>query len=373
MNKDKIKVYILEHLLVVILFFALFASNIINRVVLSMIMLAYMLLVIFALKKRKIMSINKRQVTIMLSILAIIYITALYLMGLYFGYAQATVKFGWWSFLRYVLPITSLIVTSEIIRYVFLSQTVKWSKFLTFISMVLIDLMIHVTIFNISTVDDLLSIVGFVLFASFSCNMLYNYISERYGFEAVIIYRMFTTLYTYIIPIVPDIYLFFQSFLRMLYPYIIYLTLEATYSKVNFAVPRKDKRKSVINTSVLIILATLIIMLVSCRFKYGVLVIGSGSMTGTINKGDAIIFEAYTEKQKVEKGHVIIFEKDNYKIVHRVIDIRNVNGEIRYFTKGDANSRVDEGYVTAKQIKGITKFKIQYIGYPTIWVRDIFS
>ena len=52
---------------------------------------------------------------------------------------------------------------------------------------------------------------------------------------------------------------------------------------------------------------------------------------------------------------------------------KNVNGEYRYFTKGDANKEIDPGYVTKKDIVGVTKFKIKYLGYPTLWVQDIFS
>jgi signal peptidase len=110
----------------------------------------------------------------------------------------------------------------------------------------------------------------------------------------------------------------------------------------------------------------------SCKFKYGMLVIASGSMTGTINRGDAIIFEDY-EGQTISTGEVIIFEKDNMNVVHRVIDMKLVNGEYRYYTKGDANQHADEGYITNNEIVGISKFRVIHIGYPTIWLRDIFK
>ena len=114
-------------------------------------------------------------------------------------------------------------------------------------------------------------------------------------------------------------------------------------------------------------------MLISCQFKYGILVIGSGSMTGAINKGDAIFFVQYDSKEKIEIGQVIIFNREGMQIVHRVVDIKNINGETRYTTKGDANQENDDGYITNEDITGICKFRIAYIGYPTIWIRDMFS
>ena len=68
-------------------------------------------------------------------------------------------------------------------------------------------------------------------------------------------------------------------------------------------------------------------MLISCNFRYGMLVIGSESMTGEINKGDAVVFEAY-EKQKIHEGNVIIFEDGDRRVVHLVVDIKLVNDHI---------------------------------------------
>ena len=91
------------------------------------------------------------------------------------------------------------------------------------------------------------------------------------------------------------------------------------------------------------IIVLVIIMLVSCKFRYGALVIGSGSMTGTINKGDVIVYEdisvakKYRNQIKIPKEDIIVFIKNDKRIVHRVIDKRIVRGKEVYYTKGDAN------------------------------------
>ena len=43
-------------------------------------------------------------------------------------------------------------------------------------------------------------------------------------------------------------------------------------------------------------------MLISCKFKFGVLVIGSGSMTGTINKGDIVLYETYGKNDELKNS-----------------------------------------------------------------------
>lgn len=372
MKKDKFMVYALEVLLILILVFALLVSNIFTRVGLAIVLTVYMLVVYNLLKKRSILSIYHTQVMLLMLGFSVIYLIGFYLMGIYFGFYKALITFNFRTLCFYIIPIAMTIISSEVIRSVFLSQKAKFSKTLTFISMVLVDLIVYTNVYDITTLNGFLTIVGFILFASMVCNLLYNYICSRFGYKPVILYRLITVLYVYFIPIIPDVYMFFRSFLRMLYPYIIYLVLENTYSKSNLAVAYKDKRKSIITMTVMIIITALFTMLISCKFRFGVLVIGSGSMTGALNKGDAVIFESYKE-QEIEVGEVLIFDKNGIRTVHRVIEIKRVNDENRYFTKGDANLNIDEGYITDKQVVGISKLRIKYIGYPSIWVRDIFS
>lgn len=381
MKKNKFKVYILELLFIFVLIFTLLAPNIITRNVLMYIILIYMIFICLLLKRRKSTSIYKKQVTILMIIFALIYLGVFYLMGLFFGFEKAKITLSIWTVFRFIIPFTIIIISTEIIRKVFLSQDVKIrvkskqidpSLILTYIAVVLVDLVIYTGVYDLNNLNDFLKGVGFVLFASLSCNLLYNYIAIRYDIKGIIIYRLITTLFIYIIPITPDVYIFFQSFLRMLYPYLIYIVLDRLYSKNDFIIAYNEKRKEVIGNASLLVIMTLLIMLISCKFQYGILVIGSRSMTGTIDKGDAIIFKKY-DGQKIYEGQVIIFDYDGIQTVHRVDKITVVNDEIRYYTKGDANKKRDDNYITKDKIYGLVKFKVKYIGHPTLWIRELFS
>lgn len=372
MKKDKIKIIFLNLILLTVLLFALFISNMFTRIALAVFLFGYAILMYNLIKKRPILSIYHRQVKWLLLLLSALYLIVFYVMGFYFGYYVSSVKFSLWGIINYIIPITVIICASEVIRYVCISQKSRLSKFMVFVSMVLVDLLVYTNMNSVATLDGFLMVVGFSLFSSLACNMLYNYISVRYGYKPIIIYRLVTSLYVYIIPIIPNVYIFFRSFLRMIYPYIIYLILENGYSKTSFVIPYKDKRKNIISTSVVFIALTLLIMLISCNFRFGILVIGSESMTGAINKGDTVVFESYKHHNHIIDGDVIIFEDGEKRVVHRVVDSKLVNGEMRYYTKGDSNEEMDSGYVTNDKIVGVSLFKIQYIGWPTIWLRDIF-
>lgn len=372
MKKDKIIIYIFEFILFLTLIFALFVSNISGNIVLAIFLTIYTIVLKNMLKKRNTISIYQKQVILFMLGFAIAYLILFYIMGFYFGYYENPIKLSFRSLINHIIPVGIIIITSEIIRKILLSQKIKFSKIITFVCMVLIDLIIYTKVYDFTSYDDFLTILGLIFFASVSCNLLYNYISIRFGDKPIIIYRLITILYVYLIPIIPDVLVFFRAILRMLYPYIIYLVLEYSYSKSNFAIAYKDKKKNIIQNTIWISLMLVLVMLISCKFSYGIIVIGSGSMTGTINVGDVILYESY-DKQDIYKDDIIVFYKDNVQTIHRVVEVINSNGEFRYYTKGDANTEMDNGYITSKDITGISKLKIKYIGYPSIWIRDLFN
>ena len=372
MNRDKIKLYVLEILLLLVLFLALFVSNIFNRTVLAILLFVFAIITRIFIKRKKAASIYKKQVAWLMFGFSIIYIVVFYLLGLYFGYYRAPTTFGIATVIKFILPLATIIFSSELIRKTIIAQDSKLSKVLISISMILIDLIVYSGVYDITNMDDMLTVLGFIFFASIACNLLYNYITVRYSSTGVIIYRMITVLYVYLIPYIPDVFLFFRTFLRMLYPYIMYVVLEYTNSKTNYASQYKDRKKNTIWSSISLVITSIIIALISCQFRWGILVIGSGSMTGTIDKGDAVLFEKY-DGEPIQVGQIIVFDYNGIQTIHRVIEIKRKDGELIYFTKGDFNKELDDGYITSKKIIGLIRLKIKYIGRPTLWFRSLFE
>ncbi len=382
MITEKTKMYFLEIILLAFSFFTLFASYINTRWLLAIFLIIFVIASTFLMSKKKAKSIYSKQVTFLMLIFAVLYLGIFYLLGLYFGFQKSKYIFGIKSIYRFIIPTIIVIICSEDIRHKFLLRDgefhilkykINLSQTFIYMAMVLIDTAIYVNIYVLSSLDDYLMAIGFVLFAALSNNLLFNYISSRFGSNPNIVFRLLTVLYIYFIPVIPSVFLFFRTFLRMLYPFIIYLVLEWTYAKTNFAVSTSDKRKNVFWTFLLMISITLVIMLISCQFRFGIIVIGSESMTGTINVGDAVIFEKYDLHQKIENGQIVIFEYNGIKTIHRVVEIRIINGETRYYTKGDANKEYDSEYRLPEDIDGLVKLRIKYIGKPTIWIRSLFD
>jgi len=101
------------------------------------------------------------------------------------------------------------------------------------------------------------------------------------------------------------------------------------------------------------------------------------SFTSGFNKGDLMVLFG-TKPEKVKIGEVIVFMAGRPDpIIHRVVDIKNVNGTYIFQTKGDKNSGqivtswLDETNVKQSSIVGKAVFRIPYLGWVKIVAVDI--
>lgn len=373
MKRDKVKIYILELILIAILFFFLTSIELLNnRIILAVILCVYAILVKYLIRKPIQLNSKTKRITKLIIITAILYVGIYYTFGIYTGFFNATHKFGINTLIKYILPITATIISSEYMRYKFISVENKLSKVFNYIIGVLVDITIYYNLYNFSSLDQLLLSIGYLIFASLASNLLYNYISKRFGYKPVIYYKLITVLYIYIIPITPDVYIFFKSFFRMLYPLLVYYIVEDNL--FDNKDDRIDKKNNKVNIVSMVSFGVMVIfiMLISCQFRYGALVIGSGSMSGTIEKGDVVVYDNKTTDD-INIGDVIVFDNGQMIVVHRVIDISSINDGIVYYTKGDNNQNKDEGYVKEDKIYGKVVYTVPKLGLSTIYLHDIFT
>lgn len=96
-------------------------------------------------------------------------------------------------------------------------------------------------------------------------------------------------------------------------------------------------------------------------FGWKPFIVLSGSMESEIFPGDlAIVKDIGTEELKV--NDVIAFRSEDIVVTHRIVEIKNENGAIKYKTKGDNNNSQDVGDVLPEQVEGLYKFKISKMG-----------
>ena len=347
-----------------------------GRIVAAILLLPAAVLIPVYIKKRSIPSIHKNQILLIMTVIALVVVMIYYLTGLKFGFFRNPYGLSVSNFFKFFLPISAIIVCTEIIRFVFMAQKDKFTGALCYLSCVMADMLICSNIPSVTSFNRFMDLVAGALFPAFLSNLLFNYLSKRYGIYPNLVFRIITTLYAYTLPLKSGIEDPLVNFFKLLLPIAIFLFIDALYEKKRRYALGNTSRFVKITSGIVTALALVImagtVMLVSNQFYYGSLVIATESMTGELNKGDVVIFESY-EDQAVKEGQVIVFEKYNTMIVHRVVDIEIINGYTRYYTKGDANENNDAGFITDADIVGLADQKLPFLGYPTLWVRSLFK
>lgn len=371
MTKDRKILMSISISVLAILFLALFVPTASSRVVAAIVLVPAALAVWFIIKKRSILSINKRQVLILMTVIGALWVMILYLTGIHFGFARSATPLSGQVTLLYIVPVTLGIISIEIIRSVLRAQSDKAVDVICYFIGVVADVLMASSLSSITSFNRFMDLVGLTLLPAVIANLLYNFISKRFGFFPVISYRLIVALYPFFIPIVPSTPDALVSFGNMLLPIIIFTFISALFEKKRVS-HKKTSLISYISIGVASLVMISIVMIISCSFSIGALVIGSGSMSDELNTGDVAIYEKY-EDQVIQVGDILVFAKGNSRIIHRVVDIEYTENGAHYFTKGDANEDVDFGFITDGDIIGVVSFKIAYMGYPSVWLRSLFA
>ena len=347
-----------------------------GRIVAAFLLLPAAVLIPIFIKKRNILSINKNQVLLILTVIALLYVMACYLTGLKFGFYKNPYGLNLNNFFRFFLPIAAIITFSEVIRYVLMAQNDRLASVFCYLSCVIADMLICSNLPAITSMARFMDLIAGAFFPAIISNLLYNYLSKRYGIYPNLVFRAITVLYVYTFSTVSAISDALLSFVNIIFPIAIYLFIDALYEKKRkYALGNRSvfvKVLSVVLTVTVVIIMLGTVMLISNQFKYGAYVIATPSMTGELNQGDVALYERLDDRP-VEEGEVIAFDKDGIVVIHRVEKIETVNGITRYYTKGDANEDMDAGFILRSDIIGHVNFKIPYIGFPTLWMRNMFK
>jgi signal peptidase I len=327
-------------------------------------------LALLLIKKRSAPSINKRSVLLVSAVVAVLYVVLMQFSGAMFGFYQNPYFVNANILLERIIPIAAIIIEVEMIRNVLLAQKNNAVSVIAFICCVLSEVLAYSSIAGITNFNQFMDLVGMTLFPAISANVYYHYVAKGYGALPNIVFRLITTLYVYFIPTQTGMTDALKACVKLILPLITLVLISAMFRKEKKNAVRRGGKLSTAATVFAIAALTAIAMLVSCQFRFGALVIATESMTGEINKGDVIIYERY-DGQSIKEGQVIVFTENGNRIVHRVVKIQNSGDGTRYYTKGDFNKDMDPGYRTEADIVGLTDIKVAYVGYPTLWLREL--
>lgn len=381
MTKSERKLFIIEIVLSIIFLLNIFVKNILNDYHIFSIIIGAILLLFVSVGYEKDKNIDRnvrKKLIFYIVFYTISFLILEYGLGLFLGYVKSPYKRDIVSIIKNIFPVILIIISSEYLRYMIIkkSENNKFLIVLTIILFIIIDLTLNVSYYNLNKMDDLLTYLTSIFLTSVFKNFILTVFVYRYGMIQNIIYRLILELYIYIVPITPDLGIYLDSVLLMVYPILLGLLTNYGFEKEKKKDYRDHKVFGKIISTIIILMVALIVALNSNLFRYWMAVVATGSMEPTINIGDAIIVDKKYQKEldKLKKGDVLVFKIGKKIYTHRIIKIDKKQNNYRIKTKGDRKGQLTDSWtVTNKDVIGVVKYRIKYVGYPTVWLSRILE
>ena len=340
-----------------------------------LLLLTFMAVLLLGYKKSKITPLKKDIIRVVIT-RAILFFAISYGIGLLVGFLKNAYSLTLLSVINNIFAPLIIIICVELFRYIIINAN-KDDKFimtLTTIILAIVDVSISVKIGTFNNFVSIFKTTASIIIPAVIKNAVLSYITYNSASMPCIIYRIIMEFYIFIIPIIPNLGEYINCMIGICMPFSLYISI----CRIIDGYERVEEHQFIDNSfSALdipvITFIVIVVCLISGVFPHYILGIASGSMSPTIDKGDAVIVEKITSVADIKENQIIVFEHGNQTYIHRLVRIETEDNKTYYVTKGDANVTEDNIKLTQNKIKGFVKFRIPYIGYPTVYLSNFLD
>ena len=153
--------------------------------------------------------------------------------------------------------------------------------------------------------------------------------------------------------------------------------MEYDIEKISHKINNKRMTKKIFKYIILNVLIILFIINLILSFEENTHILGiymfnivSESMEPTLEINDVVVVQRCEPSQLQEKD-IITFQQDERIISHRILDITEEKGTIKFKTKGDNNEIPDSDLVETGQAYGKVVFSIKKIGKVISYIQNV--
>ncbi|NLB88407.1 MAG: signal peptidase I [Syntrophomonadaceae bacterium] len=216
----------------------------------------------------------------------------------------------------------------------------------------------------------MVTFLGTTLFPALAENLFLCYLAILGGPIPAIIFQGIVKAFHWFFPILPNMQWMTATLIGTFVPVLCLVLVQQGYLTETKKATKIHDQEDIKGSFIASVTVILLVWFAVGVFSIYPSVIISGSMYPSIKIGDMIIVKKCKADQ-INKGDIIQFEIENkIRIVHRVIDIKEENGQRYFITKGDNNISPDSDPVLAHQIKGNVVAILPKVGWATIAIRS---
>ena len=243
MNKDKKVLYTISIIAfaVLLVIFVVTARNSIIATAIAMALITPA--VCFLIKKRSSLSINKREVLMLTTIVAALYVILMLIAGTFVTSYKNPYFVNVERLFELIIPSVIIIIASEIIRYVLLGQKNKFATIMSWLICVIAEVLMFSGIADFENFNHFMDLVGMTLFPAVSSNVYYHYISKRFGTLPNMSFRLICALYVYFIPVYSEIPSALHACIKILLPLVMLALTSALFEKKKRKKTKRRKRR----------------------------------------------------------------------------------------------------------------------------------
>ena len=297
----------------------------------------------------------------------------IYLLGLFLGFNRGYFITSTQNFFANFLPTLILTIVIELLRYIIVAPINKTKPAVVIFTTLTCITYLFINLANSvpQTAEQLFIFTSTIFLPILARESLSSFIVYRVGLLPNLVYRLSILLYPYLIPIVPNLGDYLYAVTNLILPFTIMLSVNK-YSGVEYE-NGHGKRPSYIAIIIPILVTAIILTVLTAGiFRHQLIAIASNSMFPTFARGDAVLIEKL-DASEIKIGDILVFRKDSRIVTHRAISMELREGEYYFTTQGDANDDPDAVEVNGREVIGRVDLVGKLIGYPTVWLKEIFN
>lgn len=377
-KKNEKIILLIEIITLLFLILNIFVKNILTEYTIILFLLILFILSVILVGFEKEKTIEKRKVLKQVFFYTISFLIIIYGLGLIVGFLSTSYSLTLINIFKNSFPVFLILIIEELFRYNICKKGEN-NKLIIYISVVIftfVDISMIISNYDLNDISNILKLATLVVCPSVFKNIMLSDFSKKYGYEVCITYQLIMGLYIYIVPIFPNLNEYLESVVMSILPICILILINMQFEIEKKEDIRDKHIASKILSGIIILIVITTICLFSNLFPWWIAIVGSGSMTPTINVGDAIIVDkiAKEEMSKLKVGDILVFKVGKSMYTHRIINIDVKNDEYYISTKGDRKGNVvDDWTVKSNDVIGVVKFKIPYVGYPTVQLNRLLK
>ena len=308
--------------------------------------------------------------------LAFAYVILMFMGGLIYGFGKSPYDLSPTGIGKNMLIAFLPIVSREIVRAYLINSIKNIRRKKIIITLVIFAVLYTVLEIplsrfrNLQNLKETIEYAGDTILPELSKNIIAGYLVYLGGAPLSVIYLLFIQAFNWMSPILPNLNWMAKAVIGTLCPIFSLMIIEHLYSsQLKIKKKTSEDKENPIGWIATMSFSLAIIWFAAGVFPVYPSVIVTGSMMPMIKPGDVVLLKKMDGKG-AKLGDVIQFKSDNIFIVHRIINVKEEGGQLKFQTKGDNNSVADSGLVDPGLVKGKLIKVIPKIGWPSLLLKD---